>query len=86
MFLHEMPYLVGSALTSPDWRDVDVRVMLDDDEYDSLQRRIVPALLNLAVSTWGQKVTGLPIDFQIQRAREANAEHHGRRHPIGMST
>ena len=27
-----MPYLVGTAATDQDYRDVDVRVLLDDDE------------------------------------------------------
>lgn len=75
-----MPYLVGSCLTTKDHRDVDVRVMLDGDDYST------PFWLgvNLAVSLWGQKVTGLPIDFQVQQTAAANAEFDGRRHPIGM--
>lgn len=85
MFMHEMPYLVGSALTSPNWRDVDVRVILDDDVYDDLARKIVPAMLNLSVSVWGRKATGLPIDFQIQRMTDANAEFSGRRNAMGVS-
>ena len=85
MFHYKMPYLVGSVLTSPDWRDVDIRIMLDDDVYDRLTTLISPHMLNLAISTWGQKVTGLPIDFQIQKVTEANEEFEGRRHPIGMS-
>lgn len=84
MFMHEMPYLVGSSLYVPTWRDVDVRVMLEDERYDILASLVVPSQLNLAVSVWGQKVTGLPIDFQIQRTSEANAEFHGGRHPIAM--
>ena len=77
-------YLVGSALTSPNWRDVDIRVILDDDAYDDLARNVVPAILNLSISVWGRKVTGLPIDFQIQRMTDANAEFSGRRNALGM--
>ena len=85
MFHYETPYLVGSVLTSPDWRDVDIRIMLHDDFYDRLTTLISPPMLNLSISTWGQKVTGLPIDFQIQKVTEANKEFDGLRHPIGMS-
>ena len=84
MFIHETPYLVGSALSSPNWRDVDIRIMLPDETYDGLAKTVTPALLNLSVSLWGQKATGLPIDFQIQRVSDANAEHSGRRNAMGM--
>ena len=30
----ETPYLVGSVLRGPGWRDVDVRMILPDDEYE----------------------------------------------------
>ena len=29
-------YLVGSAIERPDWRDVDIRMMLSDEEFDAL--------------------------------------------------
>jgi hypothetical protein len=29
-----IPYLVGTAATSKEWRDVDVRVMLDGEEWE----------------------------------------------------
>jgi len=29
----ETPYLVGSVLERPDYRDVDVRIMLDDEPF-----------------------------------------------------
>ncbi len=89
------PYLVGSSATSPTWRDVDVRLMLPDDTFDLLfpgQSRdfthLHPRLryLNLAMSVWGQKVTGLPIDFQFQQTSEANRLYGGRyRAALGMS-
>ena len=84
MFPAEVAYLVGSALTTADHRDVDVRVMLDDQAWTALTLVVNPADLNLAVSLWGQQVTGLPIDFQVQRMSEANAEYPGRRHPLGL--
>lgn len=48
----ELPYLVGSVARAEEWRDVDVRLMLDDDDFLTLvgedQRRL-PAL-NLSIS------------------------------------
>lgn len=81
--LGPMPYLVGSALTKPDYRDVDVRLILSDDVYDRLASVTNISALNIAYSFWGQRATCLPVDFQVQRMTEANAEHNGRRHPIG---
>lgn len=83
-----MPYHVGSSLYKSDYRDVDVRLILDDDAVLDLGTRLNLPRLNLAVSLWGQKVTGLPIDFQIQPRTEANeytpqTGHY--RNPIGMS-
>lgn len=84
MFPGEVPYLVGSALLRADHRDVDVRVMLADEAYDALAELVNLADLHLSVSLWGQQVTGLPVDFQLQRRDHANAEFDGRRHPLGM--
>lgn len=71
----EYPFLVGSALTKKKWRDVDVRLVLDDEVYErlGLGDPIYPFLngkwvsLCLAYSALGEKLTGLPIDFQIQQ-------------------
>lgn len=78
-------YLVGSALTTADYRDVDVRLMLDDDDHFALASTIDLDDLNLCVSLWGQQVTGLPIDFQVQHAETANQDFDGRRHPLGLT-
>ena len=81
-----MPYHVGSSLTTQTFRDVDVRTMLRDDLFDDLAARVHLTYLHTTVSLWGQQVTGLPIDFQIQRQSEANAEYGRRpRNPIGLS-
>lgn len=88
-------YLVGSVLRKPDWRDVDIRAILDDAEFD----RLFPVtdkwgenaqwkLICIAVSHYLVSVTGLPIDFQIQRQTQANEmyakdEGHGR-NAIGL--
>lgn len=70
------PYHVGSSLTAKaKYRDVDVRLILPDDEYalyfgDPFKPADRPPrehLWNAAWSAFGKKVTGLPIDFQIQQ-------------------
>jgi hypothetical protein len=68
------PYLVGSASQRPDFRDVDVRLILPDDEYDDLfaDRPGLWALLSRLGSTYLRSRTGLPVDFQVQRQTEAN--------------
>lgn len=71
-------WLVGSVARAEDWRDVDVRLVRDDlAAIDVVQQ------LNVAVSVWGQRATGLPIDFQFQSEDEAHAEQ-GARLPIGI--
>jgi len=75
LFDGEVPYLVGSANTRPDYRDVDLRVILEDEVFDTRWRDPVKLrYMNRAVSAWGQRDTGLPIDFQIQRMTEANEQ------------
>lgn len=88
-------YLVGSALERPDWRDVDVRFMMKDEEFAalfphaSLQNACWEfdarwCFLTIAVSERLSKATGLPIDLQFQPMTFANARHKGRRHALGM--
>ena len=86
------PYLVGSAGERADYRDVDVRLILDDDQFDSLfgvervsaHPTALWELMSLAIGDYLRSRTGLPIDFQIQRQTEANAKHHKLRNPVGM--
>ncbi len=86
------PYLVGSAATSKQWRDVDVRLILDDAEYEAIElgdpnyphQNGKWVSLCLAYSALGKAMTGLPIDFQIQEQTRANALHKGERHAIGI--
>lgn len=82
------PYLVGSALTRPDFRDIDLRLILDDDVVermfgphpatgllgDNNDPPRVRLLLNIALSDLIARAAGLPwpIDFQIQSMTEAN--------------
>ena len=84
----EPPYLVGTAGMggAESYRDVDVRLMLDDEEFAAVcptQARW--ELLCLAVSAYLSERTGLPVDFQIQRTAEANERFGGKpRNPVGM--
>lgn len=87
------PYLVGSAITSKTWRDVDVRLILMDDEYEALFPKTDPRYqsivlkwtsLCMAYAALGRQMTGLPIDFQIQQATEANKMYRGPRFAIGV--
>lgn len=80
-------FLVGSALTRADYRDIDLRLILTDEAWDREWTDAVKTrYMNAALSTWGQRETGLPIDFQLQRMSTANAsfgEGHPR-NPMGV--
>ena len=75
--LEEMAYLVGSCARGEPWRDIDVRVMVDEPHPFLIPGRL--QVINVAFTVWGQRVTGLPIDFQIQPTAEANALYGGQR-------
>jgi len=73
-------FLVGSVGETPDFRDVDVRLILADDEFDRLFGH-APELWSVfcyAVSRQLAADTGLPVDFQVQRMTEANEKHGDR--------
>lgn len=89
-------YLVGSAIQKADWRDVDVRLILSDEDF---QRRFpdVQGLLaavwehdslwlltTVSITAWLRDQTGLPVDFQIQPQTFANAWHKGQRYALGL--
>lgn len=83
----EHPYLVGTAGVggAESYRDVDVRLMLDDEEFAAAcPTRERWELLCLAIGTYLRDRTGLPVDFQIQRVREANERFDGPRNPLGI--
>lgn len=86
LFGGQTPYLVGSVMERPDFRDVDVRLILPDAVYDRWwgdRHRV--RLANRAITTWGQRETGLPIDFQIQRQTDANEAYpKPYRNPMGL--
>lgn len=83
----EMAYRVGSSLMQKDgWRDVDVRVLIDDAVYAELYGDPDQAHWSaawratvLAWSSFGRTLTGLPIDFQIQPRKWANEKFSGQR-------
>jgi hypothetical protein len=87
-----LPYLVGTAAVGKQWRDVDVRLILPDEEFDALFPPVDPgqfpdglwSLLCAAISELARARTGLPVDFQIQRQSHANDRYPGVRHALGL--
>ncbi len=87
-------YHVGSSVLNKQWRDVDVRLILPDEEYARLElgepenphynERWVS--LVLAYSALGKSMTGLTIDFQIQQQSYANEHYSGVRSALGIIT
>lgn len=80
----EMAYHVGSSLRNKDgWRDVDVRIMLSDEQWDAqgfgdpayVHSNAKWRAITLAWSAYGRVLTGLPIDFQLQRRSDANRDY-----------
>jgi hypothetical protein len=82
-------YLVGSATRSKNWRDVDIRLIMDDKEYEAMgfgkpeemSRNGKWVAYCLAFSVLGKQMTGLPIDFQIQQRSYANKHFNLSKHP-----
>jgi hypothetical protein len=76
------------------WRDVDVRLILSDEEYEQLglgdpehsHNNAKWTALVLAFSALGRHMTGLPIDFQIQQQTRANKLYPGGRSALGVHT
>ena len=85
----EVAYHVGSSTSmekgTNHWRDVDVRLMLDDDVWESMglgnpeNPHTNPKWRAFCIvfSKYGQQLTGLPIDFQLQQRTHAN-KNYGR--------
>jgi hypothetical protein len=89
----DCPYHVGSSLQGErEAKDVDVRLILTDDEYaamglgDPRQPHLNGkwVALCMAFSALGEKMTGLPIDFQIQQMTHANETNTGPRSALGI--
>lgn len=86
-------YLVGSSLERQDWRDVDVRLIMDDEDFATAFPNVEGRnwehdskwLLTItSISAWLSQQTGLPVDFQIQPQTHANEIHNKRRDAIGI--
>jgi hypothetical protein len=84
-YFGHVPYQVGSSLERKDWRDVDVRLILPDDEFEAMFGRVKNtcnpklAAITLAFSALGKEMTGLPVDFQIQPQSYANSAYGGQK-------
>lgn len=88
-------YLVGSVLKRADYRDVDLRCILPEEEYARLFKPIYNdvngmsiglmdqfrMLMQTAISSMLRQITGLPIDFQVQSQEEAS-QYEGKRNPL----
>lgn len=77
-------YLVGSVERGEPYRDVDVRTILADEDFDALfgEAELLWGLVCLGLTAWLREQTGLPIDYQIQRRTEANEKHPGPRNHL----
>ena len=87
-------YHVGSSLDRPDWRDVDIVMMLPDEVF---KREFPNAPLHsaawehdakwlvttIALSKWLTERSGVQVDFKFQPVTFANDKHDGPRNPIG---
>jgi hypothetical protein len=86
-------YLVGSSMAKRDYRDVDVRFIMRDDEYDRMFKNPdgtwndrLWSLMCTSITFWMSQQSGLPVDFQIQRQTDANARHKGKlRNALGIA-
>ena len=85
-------YLVGSSLETRDYRDVDVRCILHDEDFcrifgatgENPQFNALWSIMCATISLWLSKHTDLPVDFQIQRMSKANEQYPFKRSALGM--
>ncbi|MFE6868347.1 hypothetical protein ACFVFS_17495 [Kitasatospora sp. NPDC057692] len=77
-------YLVGSALRTAAYRDIDLRLILADDDAVVFTEPM-RLLINIALSDLIAQTAGVtaPVDFQLQTMAEADAEPGGR-NPLGI--
>jgi hypothetical protein len=69
--MDEFCYMVGSCMERPDYRDVDVRMIVADLRYNFIPEKELK-LIEQIVSMWLTKISDLPVDFQIQSQSESN--------------
>jgi hypothetical protein len=83
---------VGSSIERRDYRDVDVRCIMADDDFERFfaakrggWSNALWSLICTSISSWLKERTGLPIDFQIQSMTEANTDYpNGHRNALGL--
>ena len=87
----EQVYQVGSSITKRNPTDIDVVVMLSDIDFEKWFGKEGDCLgswkwewICAAFSELGRKMTGLNIDFKVQRTSETNEKHKGPRSAIGL--
>lgn len=85
-------FLVGSSIVKRDYRDVDVRMIMEDTDFLALFPKTDLTKIGHAafsarwsviccsISEWLSRVSGLPIDFQIQPMTQANKEYPAPQH------
>lgn len=83
-------YLVGSSMERRDFRDVDVRCILEDPDFD----RLFPpdemggarwSIMNAVIAQWLSAQANLPVDFQFQSQTKANREYgNGKRSALSI--
>jgi hypothetical protein len=88
----EIPYLVGSATEHRQFRDVDIRMIFGESKWIGLfgdcrhgDHNPLWSLLCTSISGQLSKITGLKVDFQIQRRssiKEADMKKF--RNPMGI--
>lgn len=83
----ETPYLVGSVANGKKdtYRDVDVRMLCPKGARWIVRTETRRLTLNLAITSWGRHVTGLPIDFQFQAEDEFHSYDGEYRSAVGIS-
>ncbi len=90
-------FLCGSALERADWRDVDVRIILSDDDFAKLFPAVESIehpswekdprwlIMTTSISNWLREQTKLPVDFQFQPQTFANKRHSKPRSALGVN-
>lgn len=89
-------YLVGSVSERRDWRDVDVRMIMNDDIFEKLfpdagqdtsasggAADAMWSAFCVSVSAYLSQQSGLPVDFQVQPQGPANEKHKKPRNALG---
>lgn len=80
-----VPYLVGSVNTRRDYRDVDVRLILPDDDTMLAFGENRLRALNYVISRYLMDASGLPVDFQFQSRSAVNETGYGTKpNPLGV--